>query len=161
MATPIVPLSRRLGAQAMSTSYPVLDRIIRRDPTYVVFISYHRSHGSKVGGDKVAQLFRRALEAKGLRSFMDVENFKSGPFDEGLFERIERTPNFLVILSPGSLDRNNGNKSWFQLEIAHALKTRRNIIPVMVDGFEFPPAGLPEEIRGLALQNALTYSDFY
>jgi len=88
---------------------------------------------------------------------MDVKKFRVGSFPEQLLTAIEATPNFLVVLSPESLTEDDGD-GWFQREIAHALETKRNIIPIMIDGFNFP-SKLPSSISALARQNSIPYSD--
>jgi hypothetical protein len=100
------------------------------------------------------------LAQRGLRVFLDVEELRTGHFDEALFEVIQETPNFLVILAPNSLDRGVDKKEdWFVKEISHAINMRRNIIPLFVGEFEFPPQGsMPEEIGALRKHNGIKYS---
>jgi serine/threonine protein kinase len=79
-----------------------------------------------------------------------------------LLRRIEETPNFIVILSPHSLDRCADERDWLRREIAHAIRTNRNIIPVTVKGFDFPRVeSLPEDISSLETHNAVDYSHDY
>jgi hypothetical protein len=84
-------------------------RPTRRRHRYDVFISYRRS-----GGDKVARLCQTALRARGFSSFLDLEQFTAGPFDETLLTTIEGCPNFLVILSPHAFDPSDTGISGFK-----------------------------------------------
>ena len=46
-------------------------------------------------------------------------------------------PHFLVLLTPSALDSCNEPADWLRREIETAIETRRNIIPLMFDGFDF------------------------
>ena len=50
-----------------------------------------------------------------------------------------------------------------RLEIAHALKIKKNVVPVVMEKFEWPKSieDLPEEIRELQKNNAFTYSHIH
>ncbi len=124
---------------------------------YEAFISYRRE-----GGAETARLIRKELEARGRRIFLDVDDLGSSLFDERLLREIAAAPNFVVILSPGALDRCAEEGDWLRREIAQAVKTGRNVIPVLKDGFQFPPAeALPADIRELPRNNAVPYSHVY
>ena len=122
-----------------------------------VFISYRRESGSPN-----ARLLREALEKRGYRVFLDVEDLTQGHFDEALLREIERIPNFLVVLSPGCLDRCVHEGDWLRLEIAHAIRTERKIVPVTLPGFVFPEvSALPEELRALPRHQAVEHTHRY
>jgi hypothetical protein len=124
---------------------------------YDVFISYRRE-----SGHAEARLMREHLRAKNVRAFLDVDDLRSGHFDQALLNRIADTPNFIVILSPNSLDRCADKGDWLRQEIAEALRTSRNIIPVLLPKFAFPDREtLPEDIRDLPTHNGLEYSHKY
>ncbi|NOZ20011.1 MAG: toll/interleukin-1 receptor domain-containing protein [Planctomycetes bacterium] len=116
-----------------------------------VFISYRRE-----GGAELARLVRNSLVQRGYRVFMDVEDLRTGPFNKALAECIRFCTDVVIILTPGSLDRCFNQGDWVRLEIAYALQQKKNIIPVMARGFEWPPKPLPKDIGGLPLFNALT-----
>ena len=82
---------------------------------YDVFISYRRD-----GGDVTAKHLRDALTERGYRVFLDVESLRNGPFNEALYEVIENTKDFLLILPPNGLDRCVNENDWVRLEIEHA-----------------------------------------
>lgn len=121
-----------------------------------VFISYRRS-----GGSGEARTIQQALKDE-FRVFLDVDRMPSGHFDESLLRIIADSPNFIVILSPGALDRVHESEDWMRREIAHALRTQRKVIPVVLPGFRFPhPHSLPEEIREIVRHDAVEYSHRY
>lgn len=122
---------------------------------YDIFISYRRD-----GGDAQALFIREKLMQRGLRVFLDVTDLRKGYFDEALLNYIAETPNFLVILSLQSLDRCAAEGDWLRLEIAQAVKTRKNIIPVMMPSFRFPNQ-LPEDIQTLPRHQGVEYSHSY
>lgn len=120
---------------------------------YDVFMSYRRSHGSES-----ARLIRAELQKYGLRIFLDVDDLRAGHFDEEIVQRIATTPNYIVILSSGSLDRCEDKEDWFRQEIAQAIITKRNIVPILMPGFTFPEKPLPDDIEELRVYQSVTYS---
>lgn len=110
-----------------------------------VFISYRR----KGGGFETANLLHDRLTQAGYRGFMDVENLRSGKFNEQLYQQIDSCKDFIVVLGPESLDRCKNDDDWLRLEIAHALEKHKNIVPVFLRGFKFPEESLPADINEL------------
>lgn len=124
---------------------------------YDVFISYRRQNGASE-----ARLIRAELRSDNIKAFLDVDDLGAGHFDEALLNRIADIRSFIVVLSPNCLDRCGDERDWLRLEIAQALKTSRNVIPVMLPGFEFPePQSLPVDIRALSSHQAVRYSHEY
>jgi hypothetical protein len=117
-----------------------------------VFISYRRD-----GGSAEARLIRSALTDRGLNVFLDVTGLKQGHFDLTLLSRIAQARVFVLVLSPHSLERCTDEQDWLRREIAHAIQTGRNIIPVILPGFEFPRE-LPIDIQDLPRYQAVLYS---
>ncbi len=66
----------------------------------------------------------------------------------------------MLILSPGALDRCTTEDDWLRREIAHALRTGANVVPVFLPGFAFPPE-LPEDLRNLPRHQGVDYSHRY
>jgi hypothetical protein len=125
--------------------------------SYDVFISYRRE-----GGAETARLLRTELEDRGYRVFIDVENLQQGHYDEALLRNIEASRSFIVVLNPGALDRCVNEGDWLRVEIAHALKMRRKVVPVLMPGFKFPePASMPEEMRELPRHQSVDYEHRY
>jgi CheY-like chemotaxis protein len=133
---------------------PTLDALLKPRAGYDLFISYRRE-----GGGDLAHLLRIALERRGSRVFLDVRELRAGPFDDALLRYIEAIPNFVVLLTPGCLDRCMDPADWFRREIAHALATGRRVIPVRREGFQPPsPADLPVDIAGVVRQQWVTFT---
>lgn len=121
------------------------------------FISYRREKGSKM-----ARIVQGEIEKRNYSVFLDVDDLGPEQFDSKLLKEIESAPNFILILAPGSLDRCVSKDDWLRREIAHAIKTERNIIPMMFDGFQYPPKEFfPEDIHELIRHNGVIYSHDY
>ncbi|MEI8371838.1 MAG: TIR domain-containing protein [Planctomycetota bacterium] len=120
-----------------------------------VFISYRRQ-----GGSELAQLVYKDMKARGYRVFMDVRELPSGHFDDELRRQVGGAQDFVLLLTPGSLDRCiQSGEDWVRQEIALALKLKLNIAPLMARGFQFPDSEkLPAELRDLPRHNAKEYS---
>lgn len=124
---------------------------------YDVFISYRRE-----GGDTLAQLIYDRLSSRGYKIFLDIEGLQSGKFDDKLFEVINGCKDVIVILSPGALDRCCTEDDWVYLELTHALKEGKNMIPVLMKGFQWPqtaPKGLEELQNYNGLKDSKEYFD--
>lgn len=108
---------------------------------YDIFISYRRSSFES------AQMIATSLKAKGYKVFLDVESLRGGKFNDQLFSVISQCQDFLVVLPGGALDRCSDSQDWVRLEVCHAMTCGKNIIPVMLAGFEWPdpmPFGMDE-----------------
>lgn len=122
-----------------------------------VFISYRRA-----GGSELASLLNMRLRLKNYKVFFDVESLRSGQFGKNLIESVKRSRNVLLILSPNALDRCTDdleNNDWVRKEIATAIESECNIIPIAKD-FDlsiFQREGLPDEIRLLQTLNQITW----
>ena len=95
---------------------------------YDVFISYRRN-----GGKEVARSVKLALEQSLLKVFLDFDGIEEGRFDNRIKSAIEMSPTFLIILSPGALDRCDDEEDWVRKEILYANHLGKDIIPVEVD----------------------------
>lgn len=121
------------------------------------FISYRRETGSIM-----ARIVQSELKKRGHMSFLDVDDLGPKQFGERLLREIESVPNFVVVLSPGSMDRCEAQDDWLRKEISHAITTHRNIVPLMVDEFEYPSKeSIPEDLEELLHHNGVTYSHEY
>jgi TPR repeat protein len=122
------------------------------DATHDIFISYRRE-----GGEHLAGRVKYALVTRGFSVFMDVEDLKSGRFDEALLQKIQGATDVLVILTPGCLERCRNEDDWFRREIRHAITCNRNIVPILARGFQMSTApALPGDIAQLAKYHGLT-----
>lgn len=116
-----------------------------------VFISYRRD-----GGDAIASLVSNKLKAQGYTVFYDYDSLGGGCFDERIFDAIEHCRDFVLILSPHSLDRCVNGDDWVRSEIRSALRHQKNIVPVMLPDFTFPET-LPEDIAEISRYNAVPF----
>ena len=118
---------------------------------YDIFISYRRSSYD------TANLIATRLKSAGYSVFFDMETLRSGKFNEQLFNVIGTCTDFLLVLPPGALDRCVNEDDWVRLEVLHAMKSKKNIIPVMLNGFQWPET-MPQGLEELCYYNALTAS---
>ncbi|VDP70389.1 unnamed protein product [Echinostoma caproni] len=123
------------------------------------FISYRR-----VNGSPLASLLKVHLELRRYRVFLDIDRLPAGRFKESLLHSIRSSANFLLVLTPKALDRcvtDEDNTDWVHREIACALQSKCNIIPI-TDNFVWPDADkLPEDIRPVIEYNAVNWSHEY
>lgn len=122
---------------------------------YDIFISYRRDLG-----EMMAHVLYERLKDSHYTVFQDLESLRSGNFNTALYDVIEDCQDFILILSPGALDRCVNPGDWVKNEIVHALKHGKNIIPIMMRGFEWPET-LPPELEDLRYKNGLTASTEY
>src|SRR5882757_6923886 len=119
---------------------------------YDAFISYRRD-----GSASQARLIKSELTNRNYQVFLDVADLDKGHFDDKLLTTIAETPNFILVLAPGSLDNCANEGDWLRRELREAIATRRNVIPVCLPGFSFPPS-LPPDIADLSRHQAVEYS---
>jgi len=122
---------------------------------YDVFISYRRD-----GADTLSQLLYDRLIHRGYRVFLDIESLNSGKFNEKLLEVIEECKDIIVVLPPNGLDRCNNEGDWVYRELEHAMKLKKNIIPVLMKNFEWPDK-LPEAIAEIKNYNGIVDNKDY
>ncbi|XP_034025248.1 sterile alpha and TIR motif-containing protein 1 [Thalassophryne amazonica] len=124
-----------------------------------VFISYRRSTGSQL-----ASLLKVHLQIRGFSVFIDVEKLTAGKFEDKLIQSVQRARNFILVLSANALDKCMGDtatKDWVHKEIATALASKKNIVPV-TDNFSWPdPMSLPEDMRSILKCNGIQWSHEY
>lgn len=108
---------------------------------YDIFISYRRSSYD------TANLIATRLKSAGYSVFFDMEALRSGKFNEQLFGVIDNCKDFLVVLPPNALERCVNEDDWVRLEVCRAMANKKNIVPVMLNGFTWPnpmPIGMEE-----------------
>ncbi len=123
------------------------------------FISYRRDPSFPM-----AQLIHDRLAEKGITSFLDLESLRGGEFEEKLYEAIENSDNFILILPKGALDNCVDPEDWMRKEIVAAVEKQKHMIPIMCEGFEWPRElydALPEEVRSLEKKNAVKFVQDY
>lgn len=121
---------------------------------YGVFISYRRE-----GGADIAAIVHDRLKDARWKPFLDRIALGSGLFDKRLELVIEKTPNFVLVLSPGALDRCRHENDWVRQELRQAIRQDKNVVPITLPDFAWPAAeSLPDDIRAVTRYNAVKYS---
>ena len=126
---------------------------------YDAFISYRRENGFLM-----AQVIRDRLKEKGINCFLDLEELRSGKFDEKILLAIQEAHTFILILPQNALNRCSNENDWVRREVLEAVRCNKTIIPVMYDGFKWPKKwneNIPEEIRNLEKMNGVSGSQEY
>lgn len=100
-----------------------------------VFISYRRSTSRHL-----ARAIFMDLRSHGYDVFMDVDTLDSGEFERIILNQVAARMHFVLLLTPGALDRCNEPDDWLRREIERAIELNRNIVPVIEEGFNFTDA---------------------
>lgn len=125
---------------------------------YDIFISYRR----KGAGAGVAGELQAKLENLGYKVFLDVDEIGSGQFPVQIEKAIEECKDFLLVLSPGTLDRCVDEEDWVRREIIQAQYQNKNIIGVGLPGFVMPEENaLPQPLRSLATRQVFLWTHEY
>jgi tetratricopeptide (TPR) repeat protein len=124
-----------------------------------VFISYRRTN------TPWALAIYQHLTAQGYDVFFDYLSINSGDFERIILQNIRARAHFIVILTPSALERCIDPKDWLRREIEAALDEQRNIVPLMVESFDFgsPVAAsiLIDKLANLKKYNALRVPSEY
>ncbi len=96
-----------------------------------VFISYRRTNVY------TARAVYQYLVAHNYDVFLDSESIDSGAFDRVILNQIAARAHFVVILTPSAIERCLQVGDWLRREIEHAIDLKRNIVPMMFEGFRF------------------------
>ncbi len=119
-----------------------------------VYVSCREPSGAHLAG-----LLSEGLVRRGFRVVP-----RGGESPEGVrdvtpaLQAIEDAPDFVLVLTPGCLDGCADDRDPLRAEIAHALRTERNIVPVMVRGYEHPES-LPPDLDALRTRPPVVYSN--
>lgn len=125
---------------------------------YDIFISYRRN-GAGFG---VAGELQAKLENIGYKVFLDVDKISSGQFPEQIKQAITECKDFLLVLSPGTLDRCVDEEDWVRREIVMAQELNKNIVGVGLPGFIMPEEEtLPVPLRSLATCQVFSWTHEY
>lgn len=112
---------------------------------YDIFISYRRD-----GGGATAGRINDMLAADGYSVSYDVDTLREGRFDKQLLNRIEQCQDFILVIDKNCFVRTidpatDKQEDWLWQELSYALELKKNIIPVLLAGADFPKY-LPEDI---------------
>jgi tetratricopeptide (TPR) repeat protein len=124
-----------------------------------VFISYRRNNAPWV------LAISQNLTHSGFDVFFDYSGLASGDFETAILDNIHSRAHFLVLLTPSALDRCNDPSDWLRREIEAAVDSRRNIVPLILEGFNFDTPSIANQLTGklasLRRYNAMTVSAEY
>ncbi|MCA9907957.1 MAG: tetratricopeptide repeat protein [Anaerolineae bacterium] len=128
------------------------------DANKTVFISYRRQVASFI-----ARAVFQDLRANGWDVFMDVQSIDAGEFDRIILNQIAARAHFVVILTPGTLERCANGDDWLRREIEYAFEKERNIVPLLANSFDFASnkAHLTGTLAELQRRNALNVPHDY
>ncbi len=124
-----------------------------------VFISYRRTNVPW------ALAILQNLKHEGYDVFIDYTSIPSGDFSAVIEENIKARAHFLVLLTPSALAGCAEPGDWLRREIEIALDSQRNVVPLMLEGFDFGSPMIASQLtRKLALlknYNGLSVSAEY
>ena len=106
-----------------------------------VFISYRRTNFY------TALAVYQYLTQNGYDAFFDYQSIDAGDFSKAILENIAARAHFVLVLSSSALERCSEPNDWLRREIETAMELKRNIVPLMMEGFDF---GSPTTIQALS-----------
>nr|VFK54301.1 MAG: Tetratricopeptide repeat-containing protein [Candidatus Kentron sp. TUN] len=112
-----------------------------------VFLSYRRD----TTGKAFARSIERELTHHGYDVFLDVDTMESGPWPDQIERAIPACAHFLLLLTPGALDKCDDQNDWVRREYELAARYQRNIVPVREESFDtdHERAHCPESMGGV------------
>jgi hypothetical protein len=124
-----------------------------------VFISYRRTNVPW------ALAIYQDLNQHGYDVFFDYTGIASGDFEGVILDNIRARAHFLVLLTPSALKRCSDPADWLRREIEAALDSQRNVVPLMLEGFNFGTPKIASQLTGklavLKQYNALSVPPEY
>jgi tetratricopeptide (TPR) repeat protein len=124
-----------------------------------VFISYRRAN------KPWALFIYQYLTNRGYDVFIDFQNINSGNFETAILDNIRARAHFVVVLTPSALENCKNQGDWLRREIETAFDEKRNIVPLMVEGFDFGSQLVKKALTGKLAQlsqlNGLRIADDY
>src|SRR5258705_7252233 len=107
-----------------------------------VFISYRRTNAPW------ALAIFQSLTHSGFDAFFDYQGIASGNFERVILENIRSRAHFLVVLTPSAVERCGEPGDWLRREIEEAMELRRNIVPLMLESFDFGAPATAAHLTG-------------
>lgn len=125
-----------------------------------VFISYRRTNVPWT------LAIYQNLTMHGYDVFFDYQSIDSGNFEQIILANIKARAHFIILLTPSALERCGNSNDWLRREIETAIDEKRNIVPVMLEGFDFGTPAISTILQGkleaLRSYNGLRiYSDYF
>jgi hypothetical protein len=97
-----------------------------------VFLSHRRDEHGKA----LAHVLNRELTTRGYDVFLDVNEMESGPWAAQLVREVSDRAHFLLLITPGALERCSDPADWVRKEFEQAVQTGRNIVPIFGEGVD-------------------------
>jgi hypothetical protein len=88
------------------------------------------------------------LTSHGFDVFFDYDGIASGDFERVIIDNIRAKAHFLVLLTPSALERCTEPTDWLRREIEAALDNQRNLVPLMLGGFDFGAPSIASQLTG-------------
>jgi internalin A len=107
-----------------------------------VFVSYRRAD------EPWALAVFADLTQHGYDVFIDYDGVASANFEAVILENIRARAHFLVLLTPTALERCRDPNDWMRREIEAALDSQRNIVPLILAGFDFGTPAIATQLAG-------------
>jgi hypothetical protein len=107
-----------------------------------VFISYRRTNFPW------ALAIFQSLTQHGYDVFFDFNGIASGDFERVILGNIKARAHFLILLTPSALKRSGDPGDWLRREIETAFANRRNVVPLMLEGFDFGRPAVAKQLTG-------------
>src|SRR5262249_22876103 len=107
-----------------------------------VFISYRRTNASW------ALAIFQNLTQNGYDVVYDYAKIAAGDFEQIILSNIKARAHFLILLTPSALERVDEPEDWLRREIETAMDTQRNIVPLMLDRFDFGSPAVVKQLTG-------------
>jgi tetratricopeptide (TPR) repeat protein len=108
-----------------------------------VFLSYRRTNAPW------ALAIFQNLTQHGFDVFFDFSGIASGAFESVILENIDARAHFIVLLTPSALEECSEPGDWLRREIETALDSRRNIVPIMLESFDFGSPAIAGQLTGM------------
>lgn len=150
---------KSLSEKELDQEIERLDNYVPQKNDYNIFISYRR-----IGGRDCARTIQLKLESLGFNNiFFDYSSLRDGIMNTQIIDAIYSCNDFLLILSPDSMNKCKDKGDWVASEIRTAIKYERNIIPItMGEEFEWPkkfPSDL-NQIKNIQ-RHKLLYDEYF
>lgn len=134
----VKPPANLAVAQSIPAQPPFMKKLARVEKT--VFVSYRRTAAPW------AQSIFQDLTQHGYDVFFDFHGIASGGFEEVILENIRARAHFLVLLTPSALERCSDPGDLFRREIETAIASKRNIVPIILEGFDFSATEIDRQL---------------
>lgn len=107
-----------------------------------VFISYRRTN--QAHAIKIYQL----LQESGYDPFLDIKDLGAGAWRVIIQREIQRRAHFVLLLTPSAVERFAEPNDVMRFEIETALDNKRNLVPLMFDGFSYSDPRIHDYLTG-------------